>query len=33
MEIYSRLRVMWAVDGNIQEDECNVDGGWKYTGG
>ena len=33
MEIYRRLTVIWAVDGNIQEAECDVDIGWKYTGG
>jgi hypothetical protein len=31
MEIYRRLSVMWIVDGNIQEAECDVDSGWKYT--
>jgi len=30
MEIYRRLRVMWAVDRNIQEAESDVDSGWKY---
>ena len=32
MEIYRRLNVMWTVDGNIQEAECDVDSGWKFTG-
>jgi len=27
------VSVMWTVDGNIQEAECDVDSGWKYTGG
>ena len=33
MKIYRRLSVMWTVEGNIQEAECDVDSGWKYTGG
>ena len=33
MEIYRRLGVMWTVDGNIQEAECNVESEWKFTGG
>jgi hypothetical protein len=33
MEIYRRLSVMCRVDGNVQESECNVESGWKYTGG
>ena len=33
MEIYRRLSVMWTVEGNIQEAECDVDSGGKYTGG
>ena len=33
MEIHRRLNVMWRVDGNIQEAECDVDSGWKFTGG
>jgi len=31
--IYKKLSMMWTVDGNIQEVECDVDSGWKYTGG
>ena len=33
MEIHRRLSVMWRVDGNSQEAECDVESGWKYTGG
>jgi hypothetical protein len=33
MEIYGRLNVMWKVDGNIEEAECDVDSGSKYRGG
>ena len=33
MEIYRRLSVIWAVDGNILEAECDLDSRWKYTGG
>jgi hypothetical protein len=31
MEIYRRLSVMWTVNGNIQEAECDVGSEWKYT--
>ena len=31
--MYRRLSVMWRVDGNIQEVECDVESEWKYTGG
>ena len=33
MEIYGRLSVKWRVDGNLREVECEVESGWKYTGG
>ena len=33
MEIYWRLSVIWAVDGNIQEAVCDVESEWKFTGG
>jgi hypothetical protein len=33
MEIYRRLSVMCTVDGNIQEAECDMGSGWKYTEG
>jgi len=33
MEMYRRLSVMWTVDGNIKEAECDEDSGWKCTGG
>jgi hypothetical protein len=32
MEIYRWLSVMWRVDGNIEEAECDVESGWKYIG-